>query len=811
MKLATSEIPFKLALLLAFGVVASEAVAQDLLVSRGAQWTYWDAGVEPALDWQQPGFDDANWSLGAAQLGYGDGDETTVVSFGANSSAKHITTYFRRSFTASESHVYAELELLLQRDDGAVVYLNGTEVVRDNMPAGTITSATRASAAAGAGAESAFNLFVVPVSHLIEGTNVLAVEIHQSSPTSSDISFDLELSGRIAPIAISLVAPMLNSTNATLDMNLAVTIENQPGSDITVEFLGRNAPPMAGPDFTLIALPDTQYYTGTKNGGDASILMAQMEWIKANQASRNIAFVTQLGDCVENGDNGGDPSEWLIATNAFYQLEAAVSAFFAFGIPYGIAVGNHDQSPFGAADGTSVFYNQFFGADHFAGRDYYGGHHGDDNDNHYELFSASGLDFVILHLEYDASPNAEVLAWADNVLQMHPTRRAIIVSHYLIEKGSQASFGTQGQAVYDALKHHSNLFLMLSGHVPGEGQRVDVFNGNTVHTLLSDYQGRANGGDGWLRILEFSPNNNQIRVRTYSPTLDQYETDADSEFTLDHTMNPGDPFEPLGTMVLDNGATQAVLPWNELNPGAEYEWCVAATDGQRAGLSDLFRFATDGQGEAGAPLPTVSIHATSPLLGEQAESVCDIILSRQGNLESPLTVALTITGSAEEGSDFMTLPREVLFPIGVDSVTFHLLPIQDDAMEGFEDVVLSLTPSQGCILDPNFEVRILIADQQSDADLDGQSDAQEVRAGTDPSDAGSSLKITSIQVSPDAVSLQWTSIPGKTYRVHATVDLGSGTWTLLGEPVLADDVMTGLSHPRGQEEGRQFYVVEVMP
>ena len=88
---------------------------------------------------------------------------------------------------------------------------------------------------------------------------------------------------------------------------------------------------------------------------------------------------------------------------------------------------------------------------------------------------------------------------------------------------------------------------MLAGHRHGEGRRTDIFNGNTVHTLLSDYQGRANGGDGWLRILEFSPANNQIRVRTYSPSLNQFETDADSEFTLSYDMTPNSNIPPVTT------------------------------------------------------------------------------------------------------------------------------------------------------------------------------------------------------------------------------------------------------------------------
>jgi hypothetical protein len=136
-----------------------------------------------------------------------------------------------------------------------------------------------------------------------------------------------------------------------------------------------------------------------------------------------------------------------------------------------------------------------------------------------------------------------VLAWADELLKTHVNRRAIIVSHYLVEPGNPAPFGVQGKATYEALRGNANLFLMLAGHRHGEGRRIDVFNGNVVHTILGNYQERTNGGDGWLRLLEFSPSDNEIRVRTYSPSRNEFETDADSEFTLtyDMSINPNLP------------------------------------------------------------------------------------------------------------------------------------------------------------------------------------------------------------------------------------------------------------------------------
>ena len=171
------------------------SAAVTILVPTGSVWKYLDNGSNQGTAWRAAGFADGPWASGPAQLGYGDGDEATVVSFGPNASAKFITTYFRRAFTVANPSAFAAFTLRLLRDDGAVVYLNGTEVFRSNMPGGTITSTTLASAALGGVDETTFVTASVPASSLVAGTNVLAVEVHQANGTSTDVTFDLELSG----------------------------------------------------------------------------------------------------------------------------------------------------------------------------------------------------------------------------------------------------------------------------------------------------------------------------------------------------------------------------------------------------------------------------------------------------------------------------------------------------------------------------------------------------------------------------------------------------------------------------------------
>src|SRR5207342_3138784 len=98
--------------------------------------------------WRAGTFNDATWSSGNAQLGYGDGDEATLVSHGSNALAKYITTYFRKPISITGLGNYASFKLECKRDDGIVVYVNGTEAARSNMPSGTVAYNTVATTAA---------------------------------------------------------------------------------------------------------------------------------------------------------------------------------------------------------------------------------------------------------------------------------------------------------------------------------------------------------------------------------------------------------------------------------------------------------------------------------------------------------------------------------------------------------------------------------------------------------------------------------------------------------------------------------------
>lgn len=179
--------------------VQQPPAAPVVLVKRGSVWKYLDDGSDQGHAWTEPPFDDSSWPSGPAQLGYGDGDEATKVSYGPNAEQKFITTYFRHSFKVQGAAGVKALVARLLRDDGAVGYLNGKEVFRSNMPDGPVNYQTLAVSSVGGDDEDRFFAIRVDPSLLVEGANVLAVEVHQASASSSDISFDLELLTGVTP------------------------------------------------------------------------------------------------------------------------------------------------------------------------------------------------------------------------------------------------------------------------------------------------------------------------------------------------------------------------------------------------------------------------------------------------------------------------------------------------------------------------------------------------------------------------------------------------------------------------------------
>jgi len=342
---------------------------------------------------------------------------------------------------------------------------------------------------------------------------------------------------------------------------LSATVENPSGTAnlVNVDFFGREKP-----TFSIVVLPDTQNYVNLLDAGTPEIFTSQTQWIADNAATMNIVFVTHEGDITDNTDRpteGDVPAEWARANTSMSLLDGVV--------PYGLLPGNHDY--------PTTYYNQYFPFTRY-GESWYGGHYGTTNDNSYQLFSAGGDNYIILHIEYNpGSTMADpVIAWADGVLKANVDRIAIITTHaYLDANGNRISEGT---GIWDVLvQGNDNVYFVLCGHVSAEAMRTDLVGDREVHQLLANYQSRANGGDGWLRIMTFEPDADEVHVQTYSPWLDDSETDTNSDFVLAFDMTSiGYSFIGSNSSVADGGI--ASVAWTDLSMETGYEWYVTVTD-----------------------------------------------------------------------------------------------------------------------------------------------------------------------------------------------------------------------------------------
>jgi hypothetical protein len=171
-----------------------DAARVNVLLKEGSTWKYHDEGTDQGTEWREPGFDDSSWKEGPAPLGYGEDFIESTVAYGDDAENKRVTTYFRTTFTIDDPAALAAVQIRLRRDDGAAVYLNGKEVARDNLPPGAGFS-TFSTGIIGGEAEGLFFVFPVPLDAVRKGTNVLAVEVHQSNGASSDVIFDLVVEG----------------------------------------------------------------------------------------------------------------------------------------------------------------------------------------------------------------------------------------------------------------------------------------------------------------------------------------------------------------------------------------------------------------------------------------------------------------------------------------------------------------------------------------------------------------------------------------------------------------------------------------
>ncbi|RZJ71571.1 alkaline phosphatase PhoX [Flavobacterium sp.] len=178
------------------------------IFAAGSGWKFNDQGQDLGTAWKESNYDDANWASGNAPLGYGDSGMATTLTFGPSASNKYPTYYFRKTIDIANGASFDDLKFSVQRDDGVVIYVNGVEAIRSNMPTGMIAYNMYSAETIDGAAETAWNDYVIP-NLLTNGQNVIAIELHQRSASSSDIRLDVKLDG------LSQIDPVLVAENSS--------------------------------------------------------------------------------------------------------------------------------------------------------------------------------------------------------------------------------------------------------------------------------------------------------------------------------------------------------------------------------------------------------------------------------------------------------------------------------------------------------------------------------------------------------------------------------------------------------------------
>ena len=289
--------------------------------------------------------------------------------------------------------------------------------------------------------------------------------------------------------------------------------------------------------WTLAVLPDTQVYALRFPG----LFSSQTAWIAQNRDRANIRYVLHLGDIVNNNSD----YEWRNARDAFSLLDGVV--------PYAIVPGNHDYGPSGDASTRETLMNDYFDYDETASWPTFGGAMEPGRlDNTYHLFDAGGEKWIVIALEW--APRDETVAWANRVMDEHPDRTGILITHAYMNNNDLRYDHTDtvnpqhynphdyrtpgpvndGEELWQKLVRRHDFLLVLNGHVLGDGTGYLVSTndlGRKVQQMLSNYQMRQLGGEGYLRLLEFRPDGT-IQVKSYSTLYDSYLETPDQLFEI---------------------------------------------------------------------------------------------------------------------------------------------------------------------------------------------------------------------------------------------------------------------------------------
>jgi hypothetical protein len=365
----------------------------------------------------------------------------------------------------------------------------------------------------------------------------------------------------------------LDANKGTEDFTLHGKVTPEFVKNGRVEALIQDRIPSTGDyDFAFVWITDTQYYSESY----PKIYELMTKWIVDNWKDKKFKYLLHTGDIVNNWNS---KIEWERASQSMKTLDDAH-------VPYGVVAGNHDVY---YDVGNYAEYWKYFGRDRFENQPTFGGDLNNNRD-HYDLVSVNGHDFVIVYLGWLI--DQKTFDWANGVLRKYSDRNAIIATHEYL-KPSRAYYG-QGKWIWEKLVvPNPNVFMVLGGHNPGAAYNIKKTGGRTVLEMLSDYQNGPEGGQGFMRFLQFDLTHNQLLVNTFSPYLNKwnYFKPEEDDFVLPLELKPIDKqvaTDYIGIYARTNeligqaenvpsGGT-ATVPYSGLQPGQSFDWYAVSRD-----------------------------------------------------------------------------------------------------------------------------------------------------------------------------------------------------------------------------------------
>ena len=632
----------KYLMVVALAMMSLARAAETSLVSAGSVWQYQLFGTNPPPEgWKAVTFSGLGWRTGPARLGFGDPGIVTVLD-GANVEPRPVAAYFRRFFMVEDTNAFSGLILNLLRDDGAVVYLNGKEILRSNMPDGTITHTTLATSTVGGEDENRFFPFNLSSGALRTGTNLIAVELHQVNVASSDMAFDLSLQGTDGDV------PVLSTIS--VEATRPETSEPLPNALVAPGvFTFRRAGPTNAPLTVFVG------YAGSATAGVDYTPLSNAVVFPAGRRELNLSVIAM--------------SDSLVESNETVVAQLVVSPDYQIGGDRQLAVVTIHDEDTARVDITQPTEGQAFNL----GTDIVIRAVAVDPNGYIPrvmfidgatLIGTSQIEFITA--PPNGTPIEHEFVW----------RGAAIGEHTLIARGINAHGVVVAQDIVHIVVRQGDVPLVsIIATRPQTSEPASLF-----------------GEPGQFAVRRTGPTNSSLSVLVhYDGTATMgadYNTLSNVVVIAAGQTQRLINVVPLADSLVESNETVVAKLFLKNTDG------TALPYGVDPGASNAVVVILNTTTNPPSALPLVSVVATRPNTAEPPSLALPglFTIRRTGSVSNSLAVFVSYGGEAFPGSDYQSVSNRIVIGAGQAEATISIVPLADFLAESTEMVVAALEP-----------------------------------------------------------------------------------------------------------------------